>query len=108
MAHQFFTAKQRAAILREARANAVTARYAPRPYTEPAVPDKVAEWRRQAEQDAARKAASEITDCIATRVMDNLRAEFDGKLVYQKQFIFDVVAGVVNEIKMEIDEQVGQ
>jgi hypothetical protein len=108
MADQFVTAEQRAAILREARANVAGPRYQPQAYTEPAVPDRVTTWRREAEELAAQREAAQLTDCIATRVMDNLRAEFEGKLAYQKQFIFDVVAGVVNEIKMEIDEQVGQ
>ena len=104
---QFFTADERAAILQQARRNAAGQRYQPQA-AEPPVPDPVTTWRREAEELAAQREAAQLTDCIATRVMDNLRAEFDGKLAYQKQFIFDVVAGVVNEIKMEIDEQVGQ
>jgi hypothetical protein len=106
-----FNDEQKSQILKEARSNSNTPRYMPR-HAEPPVPDKVAEWRREAEQAAAIREATQLTDSIAARVMDNLRSEFDGKLQYEHRFILDVVKGalehVMEQLSEEISEQVGQ
>jgi hypothetical protein len=112
-----FSTEQRDAILKEARRNADTARYLPR-YEEPPVEDAVAKWKREAEEAEARKAATQISDSLATRLVDmfykrlgELSAEFDGKLNHERKFILEVVAGGLGEIRAEIlakiDEEVG-
>jgi hypothetical protein len=114
-----FSTAERAAILSEARKNADAPRHLQRQFVEPPVPDRNAEWRREAEEIAARKEAAQLTDSIGTRIVDlfyqrleELRAEFEQRLADQRQFIFDVVTGVLGEIKGElldkITEEVGQ
>jgi hypothetical protein len=113
------TPEERAAILSEARANADRPRYMPRRYTEPSVPDRVAEWRRQAEELATQREAAQLTDSIAARIVDKLyarleevRAEFEAKLQYEHRFILDVVKGALEHVQSnlldEINTQVGQ
>jgi hypothetical protein len=114
-----FTAQQRAEILATARRSADTLRFMPRPYVEPKPEDAVANWRREAEEAAARQEAAQLTDSIAARIVDKLyarleevRAEFEAKLQYEHRFILDVVKGALEEVQGqlldEINEQVGQ
>jgi hypothetical protein len=102
-----FTAQQKSQILQEARSNMQRINYPPRHVTPP-VESKTEKWKREAEELAAQREAAQLSDSIAARIAVNLRAEFDGKLNYQRQFVFDVVKGALEEFHSNLLDEIGQ
>ena len=116
MHEQIFSDEDRAAILeaaREAIEAAQAALDAPRAEIEPPpVEDRVARWRREADEQAARFAAERAKPWPLTEyeVAERERAAaqvnaVEYQLAEQKRFILDVVAHVVAELQDQFAER---
>jgi hypothetical protein len=106
-----YTDEDRARIFeaaREAIEAAEAALDAPRPEIEPPVEDRVAKWKREADEQAERFAreraeSQPLTEWEAAQFE---RDRLSGMVEEQKRFLLEVLAEVVAEVRGEFDQKV--
>lgn len=109
-----YSPEQKAAILaagRQALADAEATLDKPRPETAaswPPVEDKLAKWKREADEQAASLAAARaesLTEWEASRLERRLEQRLDDLVGEQKDLILEIVAGVVAELQDQFAER---
>jgi hypothetical protein len=111
-----YTDEERAAVLaagRQAIADADAVLDKPRPDVQwPPIEDRVAKWKREADEQAARFAAERrewtLTETEAQRLEHRLVAQIGAGLGEQKAFLLEVLANVIAEIVAEFESKIAE
>lgn len=100
--------EERAAILTQAReaveaAEATLARPRPELQQWPPGETRSQHWQREANEEAARAAAERAAQTLTESEARRLAQKLEGRVEQQKQFLFDVLAGVIAEVRREFE-----